>query len=177
MTDKESLDHHPGEQITRDEDTTLTNNSAIFSKTGISVHDSTDGKIADSIETMESPDHLHADEKLSELWKDALDVNLSSPEVVQVALEKTFRAFPQKNDSCANLFSSHKEKKIFSILELLDEQVQDVIWDGLDAIQERDRLKEQVKQLQDESMSNKSEIERLRSIEEKQRSTIQYVVL
>ena len=68
-------------------------------------------------------------------------------------------------------------KKLFSILELLDEQVQDVIWDGLDAIQERDRLKEQVKQLQDESMSNKSEIERLRSIEEKQRSTIQYVVL
>ena len=52
MTDKESLDHHPGEQISRDEDTTLTNNSAIFSKTGISVHDSTDGKIADSIETM-----------------------------------------------------------------------------------------------------------------------------
>lgn len=55
--------------------------------------------------------------------------------------------------------------------------MQDVIWDGLDAIQERDRLKEQVKQLQDESMSKKSEIERLRSIEEKQRSTIQYVVL
>lgn len=98
MSDAESSAHdRTAKMNTPDEATALTNFGSYLSKQKNSVHDSNYEKLETSIETIECTNHHHADEKLSNLWKDALDTGLSSPEVVQVALDKTFSAFRQQN--------------------------------------------------------------------------------